>query len=200
VFDEVVRARLAPVLTPSALWLGRAGITPTQVTVASFVVALAAAGATATGLTGLGLALWLLSRVGDGLDGVLARAIGQASARGGYLDITLDMAAYSLMVVAFAALHPELGIVWACILMGYVLSITTTLALAGAAERAHRTISSTDRTYQFTPAVAEAGETTAVYVTWFLLPSLVGPVAWLWCGVLILSAIQRSVLAWRSLD
>jgi phosphatidylglycerophosphate synthase len=197
VFDEVVRRRLAPALAPAARRLGGWGITPNHVTIATFVIAAAGAALTAAGLIGAGLVLWLTSRVGDGLDGVIARETAQSTARGGYLDITLDMAAYSLMVVAFAVIRPELGLVWPMILMGYVLAITTTLALAAAAERAHRTVSGTDRTFQFTPALAEAGETTVVYVLWYLFPAYVGPIAWIWCGVLILSAVQRSILAWR---
>lgn len=196
-FDETVRRRLAPALAPAARRLGRLGITPNHVTVATFVMASAAAALTAAGLSGAGLALWLASRVGDGLDGAIARETAQSTARGGYLDITLDMAAYSLMVVAFAVIRPELGIVWPMILTGYVLAITTTLALAAAAERAARTVSGTDRTYQFTPALAEAGETTVVYVLFYLFPAQVGLVAWTWCGVLLLSAVQRSMLAWR---
>ncbi len=196
-FDEVVRRRLAPALAPAARRLGELGITPNHVTIATFVIAAAGAALTAAGLIGAGLVLWLTSRVGDGLDGVIARETAQSTARGGYLDITLDMAAYSLMVVAFAVVRPELGIVWPMILTGYVLAITTTLALSAAAERAHRTVSGTDRTFQFTPALAEAGETTVVYVLWYLFPAYVGPIAWIWCGVLILSAVQRSILAWR---
>lgn len=196
-FDEIVRQRIAPALAPIARRLGQLGIAPNHVTVATFLVATGGAALIATGSTGAGLGLWLASRVGDGLDGAVARETRQSTALGGYLDITLDMAAYSLMVIAFAATRPEFGIVWPMILMGYVLAITTTLALAAAAERTKRTVSGTDRTFQFTPALAEAGETTIVYGLWYLLPQYVGSIAWVWCGVLILSAIQRSILAWR---
>jgi hypothetical protein len=109
------------------------------------------------------------------------------------------MAAYSAMVVAFGALRPDLHLLWSGILMGYVLAITTTLALAGAAERARRTISPTNRTFQFTTGLAEAGETTIVYAVCLAVPAAIEPVAWIWSIVLGLSAIQRSVLAWRVL-
>lgn len=196
-FDEFARRRIAPVLAPAARRLGRLGVSPNSITVGTFVVAAGGAGLIAAGFIGGGLTLWLASRVGDGLDGIVARETAQSSARGGYLDITLDMAAYSLIVIAFAIARPELGVVWPMVLMGYVMSITTTLALAAAAERAQRTVSETDRTFQFTPTVAEAGETTVVYVLWYLLPAYVEPVAWAWCGMLFVSAVQRSILAWR---
>jgi len=199
VFDDVARARLTPVLLPAARWLDRRGLTPSHVTVGALAVALTAAALAAAGWRWTALAFWLASRVGDGLDGVLARETRQTSAWGGYLDITCDMAAYSAMVVAFGVLRPDLHLLWSIMLMGYVLAITTTLALAGAAERAQRTISATNRTFQFTTSVAEAGETTAVYVLCLAVPVAVDAVAWIWCIVLALSAIQRSVLAWRAL-
>lgn len=198
-FDDAVRTHVAPLLAPAARSLARMGVTPTAVTLGTFVLACAAAVAIADGHPFAGLTLWLVSRVGDGLDGVLAREAKATTAFGGYLDITLDMAAYSAMVVAFATLHPDPPLMWLGILTGYALTITTTLALAGAAERSQRTISATNRTYQFTRGLAEGGETTLVYVAWILVPSLIEPVAWTWCAVLLASAVERSVLAWRVL-
>jgi phosphatidylglycerophosphate synthase len=51
----------------------------------------------------------------------VARELGNQSAFGGYLDITLDMAAYSAMAMGFAVAHPEPGLMWNVILAGYVL-------------------------------------------------------------------------------
>jgi len=198
-FDEFVRTQVEPILSPLARALGRFGLTPTAVTVTTFTIAAGGAAAIAGGYPAAGLALWLASRVGDGLDGVLARASNQVTAFGGYLDITLDMAAYSAMVVAFATRYPEARLAWLCVLAGYVLSITTTLALAAAADRAGRTISATNRTFQFTRGLAEGGETTLVYVAWVVFPALVEPIAWAWCIVLFAAVVQRSIVAWQSL-
>lgn len=198
-FDESVRTHVEPLLSPIAQRLGRLGLTPTAITVSTFAIALGGAAAIAGGYPWAGLALWLISRVGDGLDGVLARTANRVTAFGGYLDITLDMAAYSAMVMAFATLHPAPRLAWLGILTGYVLSITTTLALAAAADRAGRTVSATNRTFQFTRGLAEGGETTLVYVAWVVFPAFVEPVAWTWCAVLLAAAIQRSILAWQSL-
>ncbi|MEO8682404.1 MAG: CDP-alcohol phosphatidyltransferase family protein [Vicinamibacterales bacterium] len=199
-FDEYVRTHVEPLLSPIARGLGRLGLTPTAITVGTFAIAAGGAAAIAGGYPSAGLALWLVSRVGDGLDGILARASNRVTAFGGYLDISLDMTAYSAMVVAFATLYPEPRLVWLGILTGYVLSITTTLALAAAADRAGRTISATNRTFQFTRGLAEGGETTLVYVAWVVFPAAVEPVAWAWCAVLFAAAIQRSMLAWGSLN
>lgn len=199
-FDEIVRVRFERVSGPAAQGLARLGVSPTAMTFAAFIVALAAAAVVALGWPRTGFALWILSRIGDGLDGVLARVSNRKSAFGGYLDITLDMTAYSAMVLGFAVLYPSHGIVWAAILAGYVIAITTTLALASAAERGGHALSTTNRTFQFTSGLAEAGETSFVYGVWAFLPGLVAPLAWLWCGILVATGIQRSWLAWRSLS
>ncbi len=170
-----------------------------MVTVATLGVGLAAAATASAGWRWTAVALWLVSRIGDGLDGVLARATGRTSAWGGYLDITCDMAAYSAMIVAFGHLRPDLHVVWALILTGYVLAITTTLALAAAAERAGRTASLTNRTFQFTRGLAEGGETTVVYLVCLLIPTAAEPIAWGWAVMLGVSALQRSRLAWHVL-
>jgi phosphatidylglycerophosphate synthase len=198
-FDEPARVVFPRLARPIVAALARAGMTPNQVSVVAAILGLAAAGCVATGYTLTGLVVWVVSRVADGLDGALARATGAKSAFGGYLDITLDMVAYSAMVVGFAIANPQHGLAWACILAGYVVAITTTLALSNAAAEAGRTVSATNRTFQFTRGLAEAGETTIVYVLWGLFPQWMGVLAWVWVGMLAVTGVQRSYLAWRVL-
>jgi phosphatidylglycerophosphate synthase len=198
-FDEPFRARFVPAVRPVVRALGAAGATPNHVTSASFALGLAAAALVATGYTYTGLAVWLVSRVGDGLDGALARETGRATAFGGYLDITLDMTAYAAMVVAFAARRPDLAVEWALVLAGYVVVITTTLALSDAAGALGRDVSATNRTFQFTPGFTEAGETSTMYVLWVLFPSQVWWLVWVWIAALLATGVQRTTLACRAL-
>ena len=198
-FDEPFRLRFSAVMRPVAPVFARAGITPNQITAATFLLAAAAAGCVATGRPAAALALWIASRIGDGLDGVVARQTGRVTAFGGYLDITLDMAGYAAMVLGFAVLHPEMALAWTAILAGYVVVITTTLALSDAARAMGRPVSTTDRTYQFLPALTEAGETTVMYALWILLPAHVWWLAWVWVAALALTSAQRTVLAARLL-
>lgn len=199
-FDDPFRSSFAKLATPLGYFLASRGVTPSAVSWTGFTIAITAAAVIAADHPQAGLALWLVSRIFDGLDGVVARVGGRQSAFGGYLDITLDMAAYSLMVLAFAHMHPEPPLLWQAILVGYVLAITTTLALSSAAERAARTITAGNRTFQFTRGIAEAGETTIVYALWVAFPALLVPVGWIWCGLLLATAVQRSWLAYRLLS
>jgi phosphatidylglycerophosphate synthase len=199
VFDERVRAILPRAVKPVTRLLVRAGVTPNLMSALAFALAIAAVVLVATGLSWPGICVWLVSRVGDGLDGILARETGRATAFGGYLDITLDMMAYSLMVIGFAVARPDLGMVWSVILLGYALVITTTLALSNAAAEAGRRVSDTNRTFQFTTGMAEAGETTVMYVLWVVLPGWLGGLTWLWVAMICVTVVQRTWLAYRVL-
>ncbi|MEO6238795.1 MAG: CDP-alcohol phosphatidyltransferase family protein, partial [Vicinamibacterales bacterium] len=72
-FDDSFRARFAGWVKPLAPALARLGVTANHVTIISFVLTLVAAALIADGRSLAGLAIWILSRIGDGLDGVLAR-------------------------------------------------------------------------------------------------------------------------------
>ncbi|WP_299534609.1 DUF5941 domain-containing protein [uncultured Streptomyces sp.] len=107
--DEAVRLRsavkahdgffttfcISPYSRYLARWCARRGLTPNQVTTASLLTALVAAGAAATGTRGGYVAagvLLLLSFVLDCTDGQLARYSLQYSTMGAWLDATFDRA------------------------------------------------------------------------------------------------------------
>jgi phosphatidylglycerophosphate synthase len=198
-FDEPFRARVLPLLHPLARVLAGAGLSANHVTVAAFALGITASYLVASGRTYAGLAVWIVSRVGDGLDGALARETRRTTPFGGYLDITLDMAAYAAMVVGFAVLHPGFAVEWALVLTGYVVVITTTLALSDAAGALGRQVSSTNRTFQFTPGFTEAGETNAMYAAWVLFPMQIEWLVWVWIAALAATGVQRTRLARRAL-
>lgn len=198
-FDERFRAVFAGVVAGPVHALARLGVSPNQVTVAAGVIGAGAGLLVARGHAIAGLAVWLGSRVLDGMDGVLARETGRGSAFGGYLDITFDMIAYSAMLLGIDVVHPEGGVVWAVILAGYLLVTTSTLALAAALEAKQDKLVHTDRSVRFTPGFAEAGETTATYVLLVLLPEFAVPIAWAWVVLLGATLVQRTLVARRLL-
>lgn len=197
--DEPFRQWLGSRWGAPAVALHRAGITANQVSVVAAVLGVTAASLVMVQLTWLGIALWLVSRLLDGYDGMLARLSPTTSLFGGYLDITLDMLAYSAMAIAFAIAMPADAVFWMVVLLGYVLAITTTLALSSLSERADRQLGG-DRSIQFTRALAEGGETTVVYVVIALAPSVSRYVLVVWIALLAITAIQRTALARRLLS
>ncbi len=192
--DEPFRQWMARRWSAPAGMLHRAGVTANQISVAAAVLGLAAALLIAVQLPWAGVSLWLVSRVLDGYDGMVARLSGSSTLFGGYLDITLDMLAYSAMAIAFAIAMPTDRVLWMLVLLGYVMAITTTLALSSLAEKADRQLGG-NRSIQFTRALAEGGETTAVYVVIALVPSVSRYTLLVWIALLAISAVQRTRMA-----
>lgn len=194
-FDERFRRFIAPGLSRPARALRAIGVTPNQVSAAGFLVAVGAAGAIASGRPVVGISLWLGSRLLDALDGAVAREGQVGSAFGGFLDVVLDMAAYSLMAVAFAAVQPEQRMLWLLVLTGYVLAITTTAVLSSLLERRQVAVPGNNRSVQFTPGFAEAGETSIVYVALALRPDWARWILVVWLVLLAATAVQRTLAA-----
>lgn len=197
--DDPFRQWLARRWSAPAVALHRAGITANQVTVVAAVLGVTAAALVAVQLPWFGISLWLVSRLLDGYDGMLARLESSSSLYGGYLDITLDMLAYTAMAIAFAIAMPADVLLWMLVLLGYVLAITTTLALSSLAEKADRQLGD-DRSLQFTRALAEGGETTIVYVVIALAPSVSRYALVVWIALLAITVVQRTALARRMLS
>lgn len=197
--DDPFRHWLARNWSAPAVAMHRAGITANQVTVVAAVLGVTAAALVAVQLTWFGIALWLVSRLLDGYDGMLARLESSSSLYGGYLDITLDMLAYTAMAIAFAIAMPADVLLWMLVLLGYVLAITTTLALSSLVEKADRQLGG-DRSLQFTRALAEGGETTIVYVVIALAPSVSRYALVVWIALLAITVVQRTALARRLLS
>lgn len=198
-FDEHFRRVLPALVHPTVRALARLGVTPNQVTVGAALLGVGAGLMMAGGMRGPAIIAWLASRLLDGIDGILARHTGSKSAFGGYLDITLDMAAYSAMLFGFWVLHPEAGWAWPAILAGYLLVTTSTLALSSILEQQQVDLPGANRTFKFTPGLAEAGETSMVYVLLTLLPAWVTPIAWVWAAMCGVTVVQRTLLARRLL-
>lgn len=78
------------VVAPAAAAAARLGISPNQLTVIGFLLHLPAAWAFAQGRLVTGALLLAVAAAFDALDGTLARATGQASTGGAFLDSCLD--------------------------------------------------------------------------------------------------------------
>ena len=124
------RAPLDYALRPLLPLLRRLGVRPTHITVAAFVVSLAAAGAIAAGRLILGLALMGLGQLLDGMDGAMARRYGLGSPAGARLDQQPDRASGAVLFAAcgVAGLAP-----WKLVL----LALAAILLMTSIVERSH---------------------------------------------------------------
>ncbi len=163
------------------------------------------AAAAATGQWGWALALWLGSRLADGLDGPLARRRSGChnASVGGFLDICSDFVVYGATVVgvAFGA-STGWGSPWwpfLLLLFAYYVNGTVFLAFSSIAERTGRALED-GRSLSFLPTLAEGTETIVVHSVWLLLPQWAAPIAVGWALVVAISALQRVVLGYRWLS
>lgn len=197
--DPYVRNLLPKLSKPFVVFLINRRIHPNLITVFSFFVALFSALSTMLSFFPLALCLWWLSRLCDGFDGMVARASGQSSPFGAYLDITLDMAAYSLVVISFQIVYPELSYYFSFILLCYVLSITTALSL-GIGEAEIGAPKTDNRGLRLGAGLAEGGETGIMYSLMWLYPEFIRELTVLWLAILIISVSLRTWLACRLLN
>lgn len=125
--DPLMRRLLDPPLSRMGFWLAQCGLTPNSVTGFAFVCGLGAACAVYTGAHAIGLALFLLGRLGDGLDGAVARAA-RPSDFGGYLDIIGDLIAYGALAAAFGLSDPTFAAPALVLLTSFIATASTFLA------------------------------------------------------------------------
>jgi phosphatidylglycerophosphate synthase len=196
--DQPFRQILPKFAEPLIKWYERKGLHPNQITFAALGIAVLAALLTAIGWYWMAIMTWWLGRLLDGTDGIFARATGQTSHFGAFLDILCDMAAYSLMIFAFAYRHPELMPLWLLILFFYVLCITGALSL-GAAMRELNVNSDDNRGIRLAAGLAEGGETGIAYTLFLLFPEHIAIIASVWIVILAITVIARCFLAKKTL-
>ncbi len=196
--DRRVRTWLGPLWDALARGLVRVRVGPTTLTLLGLALALAAATAAGLAAWSWALGLWLASRVPDGLDGAVARASGRESAFGGWLDLSSDMAAYGAFVVGCAIGQPDARVACLVLLVTYYVNGGSLLAYSAAAEEAG--IDRPDeRTFHFTRGLAEGTETIVAHALMVLFPAHLGTIAWVFAGMVGVTILQRTWLAWRTL-
>jgi phosphatidylglycerophosphate synthase len=196
--DGWARDRIAPAIERLAGLAARAGVSANAVTLAAFAVGALAGLAIAQEYYLVGLVLIGISRVGDGLDGAVARIRGRTD-YGGYLDIVLDFFFYGAIPLGFAFADPDANAVAAALLVfSFYVNGASFLAFAILAER--RGLESTargEKSIFFTTGLAEATETIAVFVLACLFPGWFPVLAYVFAAIVFYTALSRIVLAGR---
>jgi phosphatidylglycerophosphate synthase len=197
--DGWARRRIDPFMDRLGGSLAATGVTADAITLVGFALGLAAVAAIAVGWLATGLALILMSRLADGLDGVVARCNGKSDF-GGYLDLVLDFAFYGAVPFAFALLDPAANAVAAAgLIAAFYANGATFLGFAAlAARRGLATRVRGDKSIYFTTGLAEASETLAVFAAFCLLPDWFAEIAWGFAAVCLWTAFWRIVEARRT--
>ena len=102
VVSPALRERVRGIATPVAVGVGRLGLTPNHLTLIGFGIAIAGAVVVAQGGWLAGAVLLIVGGVFDLFDGALARATGQASRLGAFMDSVFDRAGEGVVYVGIA--------------------------------------------------------------------------------------------------
>ncbi|WEH20145.1 DUF5941 domain-containing protein [Streptomyces sp. VNUA24] len=209
--DEAVRLRTAvksrdgffttycisPYSRYLARWCARRGLTPNQVTTASLITALIAAGCAATGTRGGYVAaglLLILSFVLDCTDGQLARYSLQYSTLGAWLDATFDRAKEYAYYAGLALGAARGGAdVWALALAAMVLQTCRHVVDFSFNEANH------DATANTSPTAALSGKLDSVGWTVWVRRMIVLPIGERWAMIAVLTALTTPRITFYAL-
>lgn len=195
-FIVPVQSRL---LAPLARRLATAGVSADAVTLAGFAAGLAAVAALAAGWFGAALALILLNRLADGLDGAVARVTGPTD-RGAFLDIALDFFFYAAVPFGFALADPQANALpAAALILSFVGTGSSFLAFAAVAER--RGLKAADypsKGVVYLGGLTEGFETIALFVAMCLAPGSFPVLAWGFAAACLLTTLTRWQAGWRA--
>jgi len=191
---------LSPRLESIARLLAQKGVKADHITLGGFFVGMAGAAAISLRYYFLGLVLILLNRLGDGLDGPLARMTGPTD-RGAFLDITLDFIFYSAVIAGFALAEPANNALPATILIfSFIGTGSTFLAYAIMAERRSiRNLKLPQKGFYYLGGLAEGTETILFLILFCLFPSLFSLFAWIFALLCMLATTIRIIYGYNSL-
>lgn len=200
--DKLLREPKEVALTPIALTLPRT-IQPLTLTLAALGVGLAAAAAIWQQAYGLGLALWAVNRVLDGLDGTLARVQRRQSDLGGYIDILADTAIYALIPAALVLGRPSTAgwVSLVALLSSFYLNGASWMYLAALLEKRGQggQVSGELTTITMPSGLIEGAETVLFYTLFLLLPHAAVALFWAMALLVVVTIGQRLVWARRHL-
>lgn len=197
-FDARLRPLIDPPLDAMGRMLARAGVGANAVTLAGLVPALGAGLAIAHHHYILALALVLLNRLIDGLDGAVARIHGPSD-WGGYLDMLADYVFYLAVPLGFGFGHVANTPAALVLVASFTLTAVSFLVFAALAARHGRTESDHGaKSIFYSTGLAEGAETIAVFVAMCLWPAAFVPLAYAFAALCLLTVVQRTALARRT--
>ncbi len=193
--DSKIRPLIDPPLNAIGKHLARGGVTANQVTLAGALLGVTAGIAIGYQHYLLALALVLLSRILDGLDGAVARATSQSDF-GGYIDIVADFAFYVAVPLGFGFADPTNLPLAMVLIASFTLTGISFLAYAVMAAKAGReTEAHGKKSFFYNSGLAEGTETIAAFVLMCLLPHYFGAIAAVYSFMCVITVVQRTIAA-----
>lgn len=198
--DAVLREQKDRVLEPLARSFFRS-VSPNLISIAALIPGLLSAVAIVQGELVWGISFWLINRVLDGLDGVVARIHDKQSDFGGYLDLLLDYVVYLAIPIAFVIVAPTPAHTWTIIalLAAYQINSLSWTLLSSLLEKRQAAAAGRLTSIEMPAGLIEGSETVVFYTLFFLLPAYIPWLFGVMAGLVVVTAVQRVWWAWRNL-
>lgn len=195
--DRFVRPLIDPPLNRAGARLAQLGLSANTVTMLGLAVGLIGALALSQGFYGWALALMLVSRLADGLDGAVARAT-RLTDFGGYLDIVADFVFYAAYPLAFVIADPgQNGMVGAALLAAFYVNGASFLGFAILAAKHNLSTEARGRkSWYHSGGLLEGTETIGFFAALCLFPTVFVPLAWGFAALCLFTAIARVAMAY----
>lgn len=194
-FDSTLRPLIDPSLNRAGALLARRGMKPDVVTLIGLGFGLSAAAALALGWpASMALALILINRLADGLDGAVARVSGKSDF-GGYLDIVCDFAFYGAIPLAFVIRDFDANATaGAFLLFAFYVNAASFLGFAAiAAKRGLETSAQGEKSFYYAAGLLEGFETIVFFAVLCLFPSAFPELAWAFGILCLVTAMARII-------
>lgn len=180
----------------------RAGLSANAVTVIGCAIGLAAAPAIVLQHFELALALILVNRFLDGVDGAMARMNGPTD-RGAFLDIVCDFLIYAAVPLAFAVANPAANALAAATLLASFIGTGVTF-LAFAAINAKRGGEASPaypgKAIYYLGGLTEGTETIVAFALMCLLPQHFATIAYVFATMCAVTIATRLYVGYRTLQ
>lgn len=200
--DRSLRITKERIFEPGAASLAKV-VGPTTLTAASLGTALVCAALAATNHPWWAVAAWWASRLLDGFDGPVARARGQVSDLGGYLDMVGDTIGYAVIPLGVAAGVDSRGawIAAAALVASFFVNAISWTYLAAVLEKHGHGAAATGEmtTITMPPALVEGTETIVLFSVFIALPDAAMPTFWAMAALVTVNVVQRISWAARHL-
>lgn len=198
--DRYALALLSPSIQRLAARLVRLGATADGMSLAGAAIGLSGSALVALGRPLAGLALMALGRLADGLDGAIAR-LTTPTARGAFLDITLDFLFYASVPLAFAVADPGRNALAATVLLAsFIGTGSSFLAFAVLAERhGLASLAYPQKGFYYLGGLTEGSETLLCFAAMCLWPAAFPMLAGGFAALCGLTIVTRLVAGWQML-
>jgi phosphatidylglycerophosphate synthase len=196
--DNRLRKTIDPWLNRMGGAIAARGVNANSVTLLAFALGMVSASLIVWGHYLPALALMVVSRLCDGLDGAVARAT-KTSDFGGYLDIVLDFAFYGAIPFAFILAEPaQNGVAGALVIFSFYVNAASFLAFSAiAARRQMQQSGPVEKSLFFSVGLAEATETYLFFALACLFPHAFPLLAFMFAAIVFYTALSRLWLASR---